>query len=358
MKTEKRIKVLVVDDSALMRKLLTKMLDSIQDLEVVGTAMDGKFALSKVEALKPDVVTLDLDMPRMDGLTALKEIVERFSLPVVLVSSYTEEGASITFDALAAGAVDFVTKPQRILSVPLETLGAKLAEKIRVAAEAKVRPMNSKRSQPPRTEKPRLGPLQTHGAKRVVVIGASTGGPHALSHFLPQIRADFPCALLIVQHMPEDFTTMFATHLGELCAIRVREAANGDPIVAGQALIAPGGLHLKVQKIGTTPTVVLSKSARVQGMRPSVDVLFRSVGEIFGDKTVGLIMTGMGEDGADGIEVIRAAGGLTLAQDRSSSVVFGMPKAAIGRRAIQKVLPLLEIGLYLNSLGREPGRLS
>jgi two-component system chemotaxis response regulator CheB len=357
-KKDKRIKVLVVDDSALMRKLLTKMLDTIDDIEVVGTAMDGKFALSKVETLRPDVVTLDLDMPRMDGLTALKEIVERFSLPVVLVSSYTEEGASITFEALAAGAVDFVTKPQRILSVPLETIGAKLAEKIRVAVNAKVRPVSSNRSKTPRIEKPRLAHVHTNGAERVVVIGASTGGPHALSHFLPQIQVDFPSALLIVQHMPEDFTTMFASHLAELCAIRVREAANGDPIIAGQALIAPGGFHLKVQRSGTTPTVVLSKSAPVHGMRPSVDVLFRSVGEIFGDKTVGLIMTGMGEDGAEGIEIIRAAGGLTLAQDQSSSVVFGMPKAAIGRRAVQKVLPLTEIGLYLNSLDQEPGRLS
>ncbi len=358
MNTKKRIKVLVVDDSALMRKLLTKMLDRLCDIEVVGTAMDGRFALTKVETLKPDVVTLDLDMPRMDGLTALKEIVQRFSLPVVLVSSYTEEGASVTFDALAAGAVDFVTKPQRILTTPLETLGSKLAEKIRVAAKAKVRPIDSNQGQRQQLKRPRKRSVNSNSAERVVVIGASTGGPHALSHILPQIRADFPAALLIVQHMPEDFTTMFATHLAEICAIQVREACNGDPVAAGQALIAPGGFHLKVQRIGRIPTVVLSKSAPVHGMRPSVDVLFNSVGEVFGEKAVGLIMTGMGEDGAEGIELIRAAGGLTLAQDRSSSVVFGMPKAAISRQAIQKVLPLLEIGPYLNSLDGEQGKLS
>jgi two-component system chemotaxis response regulator CheB len=294
----------------------------------------------------------------MDGLTALKEIVQRFSLPVVLVSSHTEEGASVAFEALASGAVDFVTKPKRILSTPLETLGSKLAEKIRVAAEAKVKPLGSSQEVRKRLDKGCTPCSTNNGTDRVVVVGASTGGPHALSHFLPQLREDFPAALLIVQHMPEDFTTMFATHLAELCAIQVREACNGDPVAAGQALIAPGGFHLKVQRVGKIPTVVLSKSAPVHGMRPSVDVLFRSVGETFGDKAVGLIMTGMGEDGAEGIELIRAAGGHTLAQDRSSSVVFGMPKAAISRRAIQKVLPLSEIAPYLNSLDRKQGKLS
>jgi two-component system chemotaxis response regulator CheB len=353
----RRIKVLVVDDSALMRKLLAKMLSVAGDIEVVGTAMDGSFALQKVEALRPDVVTLDLDMPNVDGLTALEQIVDRFRLPVVLVSAHTEEGASVTFEALAAGAVDFVTKPKRVLSAPLDSLGAKLIEKIRVAAGVEVRSLRPKPSPPPVTERgDSLFP--ENGTSHVVVIGASTGGPHALSYILPQIRKDFPAGLLIVQHMPEGFTSMFSKHLSELCSIEVREAANGDSIVAGRALVAPGGSHLKISNTNAGPMVVLSKSPPVQGMRPSADVLFQSARETFGDKVVGLIMTGMGEDGADGMESIRAAGGRTLAQDRSSSVVFGMPKAAIDRKVIQKVLPLSEIGAYLNSLDLGQGKLS
>jgi two-component system chemotaxis response regulator CheB len=353
----KRIKVLVVDDSALMRKLLAKMLSVAQDIEVVGTAMDGSFALQKIEALRPDVVTLDLDMPNVDGLTALEQIVDRFRLPVVLVSAHTEEGASVTFDALAAGAVDFVTKPKRVLSAPLDSLGAKLIEKIRVASLVEVRSLRPKPSPPHAIEHADLPPTE-NGASHVVVIGASTGGPHALSYILPQLKKDFPAGLLIVQHMPEGFTSMFSKHLSEICAVNVREAANGVLIVPGQALVAPGGSHLKIKNINGSPIVVLSKSPPVQGMRPSADVLFQSAGETFGDKVIGLIMTGMGEDGADGIETIRAAGGHTLAQDQSSSVVFGMPKAAIDRKAIQKVLPLSEIGPYLNSLDLGQGRLS
>jgi two-component system chemotaxis response regulator CheB len=351
----RRIKVLVVDDSALMRKLLAKMLSVFDDIEVVGTAMDGSFALQKVETLRPDVVTLDLDMPNVDGLTALRQIVDRFRLPVVLVSAHTEEGASVTFDALAAGAVDFVTKPKRVLSAPLDSLGAKLIEKIRIASEVEVRGLHRKRIPPPPVAQ--SGAFSDKkGASHVVVIGASTGGPHALSYILPQIKADFPAGLLIVQHMPEGFTSMFSKHLADLCSIKVREASNGDPIVAGEALVAPGGSHLKVKNLNGHPAVVLSQSPPVQGMRPSVDVLFRSAGETYGQNVVGLVMTGMGEDGADGIEAIRAAGGHTLAQDRSSSVVFGMPKAAIERQAVHKVLPLSEIGPYLNSLDLGQGR--
>jgi two-component system chemotaxis response regulator CheB len=357
MRTHNGIKVLIVDDSALMRKLLTKILSTDRDIEVVGTAMDGSFALKKVEELKPDVVTLDLDMPNVDGLTALKQIVHRHHLPVVLVSAHTEKGASVTIHALSSGAVDFITKPKRVLSTSLETIGAELIEKIRVAASIKVDNLESRlqRSQmAPASE--RIAPA--NGSKRVVLIGASTGGPHALSYLLPQIRSDFPASILIVQHMPEGFTSMFAKHLADLCTIPVREAADGDPVVAGQAIVAPGGFHLKVKNIGSTPAVVLSKSPPVQGMRPSADVLFHSAVEAFGERSIGVVLTGMGEDGADGMKAIRAVGGHTIAQDRESSVVFGMPKAAIDRKAIEKVLPLYEIGNYLNSLDAEQGRLS
>lgn len=349
MKAPSPIKVLVVDDSALMRKLLPTMLSAAEDIEVVGTAMDGSFALKKVEALRPDVVTLDLEMPNVDGLTALEQIVGRYRLPVVLVSAHTEEGASITVAALSAGAVDFVTKPRRVLSAPLETIGSELIEKIRLAAGVEIRPLKSKPPfRPPANT--RAPYPQSCGADRVLGIGASTGGPHALSYLIPQIRMDFPVGILIVQHMPEGFTSMFAKHLADLSAVAVREAADGDAIVAGQALVAPGGRHLKVRRIGSTPRVVLSKSPPIQGMRPSADVLFKSLVETFGNRAIGLVMTGMGEDGAAGMAAIRSAGGHTIAQDRASSVVFGMPKAAIDRKAVERVLPLSEIGPYLNSL--------
>lgn len=357
MKTHNPIRVLVVDDSALMRKLLAKMLSVAKDIEVVGTAMDGSFALKKVVDLKPDVVTLDLDMPNVDGLTALKRIVKHHRLPVVLVSAHTQEGASVTINALAAGAVDFVTKPRRVLSATLETIGAELIEKIRVAVGVKVNRFQS-RPYRPRTDRSQRVASPPNGACRVIVVGASTGGPHALSYLLPQIRTDFPAAILIVQHMPEGFTSMFAKHLADLSSIPVHEAADGEPIVPGQAAVAPSGQHLKVRHIGSTPTVVLSKSSPVQGMRPSADVLFQSVADVFGSRATGLILTGMGEDGANGMTAIRSAGGHTIAQDRESSVVFGMPKAAIDRKSVQRVLPLSEIGVYLNSLELGRGGLS
>ena len=352
----KPIRVLVVDDSALMRKLLVKMLEATEDVEVVGTAMDGVFALDKVERLKPDVVTLDLDMPRMDGLTALRQIVERFRLPVVLVSSHTAKGAAVTFEALAAGGVDFVTKPERILSASLETLGSELVEKIRVAAGISVRKLRRLSQPPERSSDVRQAPAEQQGeAELVVAIGVSTGGPNALSYLLPQIRSDFPASLLIVQHMPEGFTAKFAERLDSLSAIDVCEAAEGDRVMPGRALIAPGGRHLKVKRTGETPVAMLSKSPPAHGLRPSADVLFDSVAREYGGRAVGLIMTGMGEDGAEGLLAIRAAGGHTLAQDRESSVVYGMPGAAIDRGAVEKVLSLSEIGDYLNTLDMELG---
>ena len=357
MKKRDPIRVLIVDDSALMRKLLAKMLSVADDIEVVGTAMDGSFALKKVEDLKPDVVTLDLDMPNVDGLTALKQIVKHHRLPVVLVSAHTEKGASVTINALAAGAVDFVTKPRRVLSAPLEIIGDELIEKIRIAVGVKIDRFESRPDRAPRNRSSRVA-TAANGARRVIVIGASTGGPHALSYLLPQIRSDLAAAILIVQHMPEGFTSMFAKHLADLSAIPVREAADGDPLVPGQAAVAPGDHHVKVQQIGSSPTVVLSKSPPVKGMRPSADVLFHSAAEIFGERATAVVLTGMGEDGADGMTAIRAAGGHTVAQDRASSVVFGMPKAAIDRKSIQRVLPLSEIAVYLNSLDLRPGELS
>lgn len=352
--SERRIRVLVVDDSAFMRKVLVKMLEPYEDIEVVATAMDGVFALEKLERTRPDVVTLDLEMPRMDGRTALQHIVDDFQLPVVLVSAHTSSGAQATFDALAAGAVDFVTKPERIFSTPLDALSTDLVHKIRAAARARVRR--------PFT---RCAPSDVHtgpgtagagaAATEIVAMGVSTGGPNALSLLLPAIRADFGPGIVIVQHMPAGFTGQFADRLSRLSAIAVKEAEEGDIVTSGTALIAPGGRHIEILRSGTKLVVQLSSSAAVRGHRPSADVLFASVAKAAGARACGIILTGMGEDGAEGLLTLHSAGGHTLAQDEASSVVYGMPRAAIERGAVDKVMSLAEIGPYLNTFGRQRG---
>lgn len=354
------IRILIVDDSAFMRRLLTKVLEPYDDIEVVATAMDGVFALDKIEQLelRPDVITLDLEMPRLDGMTTLKRIVDMYQLPVVLVSAHTSKGAKATFDALAAGAVDFITKPDRIFSTPVASLGEDLAAKIRVAARAKIsrpaiRPVTGPTRPAPR---PQVLAKRVAPARDVVGIAVSTGGPNALSTMLAEIQSGFKPALLIVQHMPEGFTAQFAERLAKLARIEVREAADGDTVAAGCALVARAGHHMVLEREDAGVTVRLTRSDPVRGHRPSADVLFRSIAEVVGAKSIGMILTGMGEDGADGIAAIQEAGGHTVAQDESSSVVFGMPKAAIERGVVDRVLPLSEMAGYLNSLSSEQQR--
>ncbi|MGH9319489.1 MAG: protein-glutamate methylesterase/protein-glutamine glutaminase [Vicinamibacteria bacterium] len=346
--TGRPIRVLVVDDSAFMRKVLVKMLEPYDDIEVVATAMDGVFALEKLVRSKPDVVTLDLEMPRMDGRTALQRIVDDFRLPVILVSAHTAKGAKATFEGLAAGAVDFVTKPERIFTTPLEGLSSDLAQKIRTAAKAKVRKPALR--VPDRRGLCLLAETTEVAATEVVAIAVSTGGPNALSVLLAQIGAGYRPALLIVQHMPEGFTGQFADRLSRLASIAVREAEDGDLVASGLALIAPGGRHIEVIRTAGRLVVRLSDAPPVRGHRPSADVLFRSVARTAGARAVGVILTGMGEDGAEGMVAIHDAGGHTLAQDEASSVVYGMPRAAIERGAVDKVLSLSEMGAYLNAL--------
>lgn len=344
-----RIRVLVVDDSALMRKLLVRILETAEDIEVVGTAIDGDFALGKIGSLRPHVVTLDLDMPRLNGLATLRQIVERWELPVVLVSSFTAKGADLTLEGLAAGAVDFVTKPKRVLSSALDEVGRELLEKIRAAAGLRVRQLVS---EPVPSELPacdREEPALVN-PDFVVALGVSTGGPAALAYLLPQIRPDFPGTLLIVQHMPEGLTARFAERLGRRSAIEVREAEAGERIAPARALIAPGGSHLELRRDGEAGAVRLSRRPPVRGLRPSADVLFFSVAEAYGPRALGIIMTGMGEDGAEGLRAIRKAGGRTVAQDQESSVVFGMPRAAIERGAVEEIMPLGRMADFLNQL--------
>ena len=335
------VRVLVVDDSALMRKLIPQIIERDSSIQVVGTAMDGEFALKKMDELKPDVVTLDLDMPRMDGMETLRLIVRNHKVPVIVVSAHTTQGASATFKALASGAFDFVAKPKDAASAHMEDISQELIGKIKVASQSNVSQAANPAivlSEPRRAAKPAAKPKRA--PSKIVAIGISTGGPNALQYVLSQLPGDFPGSILVVQHMPEGFTELFARRLDECCAIDVKEAQSGDLIVAGRALICPGNRHMKVKRMPLGDIIVLSDDDRVNGHRPSVDVLFRSVAQEFGNNSLAVIMTGMGEDGAEGMNAIKRAGGMTVAQSEDSCVVFGMPKAAIERGYAIRVVPL------------------
>ncbi|HEY6306321.1 MAG TPA: chemotaxis response regulator protein-glutamate methylesterase [Candidatus Angelobacter sp.] len=336
--TNHHVRVLVVDDSALMRKLIPQILARDSDIQVVGTAMDGAFGLKKIENLKPDVVTLDLEMPRMDGMETLRQITRRSHVPVIVVSALSTEGATATFKALALGAFDFVAKPRDAASAHMDEIAQDLIDKIKAAATSKVRGAPALLPEHPKASKPGFRPRKE--PTKIVAMGVSTGGPNALQYLLAKLPGDFPGSIVVVQHMPEGFTHMFAQRLNESCAIDVKEAQSGDLLVAGRALICPGDRHIKVRRMPLGNTVVLSDDSRMNGHRPSVDILFRSVAAEFGSRAVGVLMTGMGEDGAMGLGLIKNSGGLTIAQSEESCVVFGMPKAAIERGFAMRVVPL------------------
>ncbi len=344
------IRVLVVDDSALMRKMIPQMLERDGGIRVVGTAMDGKFALDKAAELKPDVITLDLEMPRMNGIDALRQIAKHHPSPVIVVSAHTTEGANSTFKALAMGAFDFVTKPANGSSRHIADIAQQLTAKIRAAAQARATAPRAF----PSVDFPKVQKVARKKAapSRVIAIGVSTGGPNSVQYVLSRLPADFTGSILIVQHMPEGFTEMFARRLDASCAIDVKEANSGDLLLAGRALICPGNRHMKVRRAALGDMVVLSDEERVNGHRPSVDVLFRSVAEEFGARAAGVLMTGMGEDGAEGMGLIKSAGGMTIAQSAESCVVYGMPRAAIERGFALRVSPLETIPSAVQSLCR------
>jgi two-component system chemotaxis response regulator CheB len=350
----KKVRVLVVDDSALMRKLIPQMLASDESIEVVGTAMDGTFCLKKIEELKPNVVTLDLEMPGMNGIDTLKEIMRRQPVPVIVFSSHSIEGASVTMKALGLGAFDFVTKPKDASAHMAET-SRELIAKVKAASECKLKPRMLS-GKPPAPEKL---PASNASPTKVVAIGVSTGGPQALEYVLTQLPADFPGAITIVQHMPDGFTDMFARRLDEICPMRVKEAQSGDLLQAGRVLICPGSRHMKVKRLPLGDIAVLSDEPRVNGHRPSADVLLRSVADEFKANAVGILMTGMGDDGAEGLGAIKKEGGMTVAQNEESCVVYGMPKAAIERGYAIRVVGLDVMGATLQAIvgrGSEAGR--
>jgi len=339
------IRVLVVDDSAFMRRVISEAIAAQPDMEVAGVAINGLDALVKVEQLQPDVVTLDVEMPDMDGLTALRHLMARYPRPVVMLSTMTQDGAVTTLRALSIGAVDFVAKPSAAISLDFHRVKDELLHKIRVAAKATARgPVVSGQSV---SKKPAPGiphrttghwpPTTDHSFDRIVVIGSSTGGPRALGTLIPALPADGRTAYLIVQHMPAGFTKSLAERLDTVSQLTVREAAQGDHLAAGLALLAPGNLHMRISPTGT---VELDEGPRVHGVRPSIDVTLASAVERYGQLALTVILTGMGSDGTAGAVALHEAGGVVLAEDESTCVVWGMPRAVFERGVTDRVVPL------------------
>lgn len=346
----KKIRVLVVDDSALIRGLLTEILSNDPSIEVVGIAPDPYIARDKIKSLNPDVLTLDVEMPKMDGLTFLQKLMIGHPIPVVMISSLTEQGAATTLQALEAGAVDFVTKPTVDIQNGLEDLAQQITTKVKIAAQAKVR----KRSVPADSAE-RIKALAAQSSMiktthTIIAIGASTGGTEALRELLEVLPPNTP-PIIITQHMPERFTKSFAERLNELCQIGVKEAREGDSVIPGQALVAPGNYHMELRRSGARYYVTLNQSPPINRHRPSVDVMFASVGHYAGANSIGIILTGMGNDGAAGMLKMNQSGAFTLAQDEATCVVFGMPKEAIKAGGVNKILPLSELpGAILSHL--------
>jgi two-component system chemotaxis response regulator CheB len=353
--SKRKIRVMVVDDSAVMRKMIPRLLENDDEIEVVATALDGDFAIMKIEQVKPDVVTLDIDMPRMDGITALRHIVAEYAIPVLMLSSLTTEGAALTLKALQMGAVDFICKPAS--ADRIGEMAAELIAKIKAAARSQVVELSHLESGDSTAKANGSWPIPRGGSRKIVAIGASSGGPNALRFLLPKIPGDLGAGIVIVQHMPEKFTEMLARWLDDICELEVREARDGDLIIPGRALIAPGHAHLKVKRTPQGSVAEVERREPVSGHMPSVDVLFRSVAAEYGANAVAIIMTGMGSDGAAGIGEVQRAGGMTVAQDKESCTIFGMPRAAIDRGFIDKVVPLVDMASYLiSTVGRSVNR--
>jgi len=337
-----KIKVLVIDDSALMRKLISSILEAAPDIEVVGSASDPYKAREKILALQPDVLTLDVEMPRMDGLTFLGKLMRSRPMPVVMVSSLTEKGCDTTIKALELGAVDFVTKPRIDVTEGMASVGTDIIEKVRVASRARVTRLSAATAEPTIATMGRSQDALITSTHKVIAIGTSTGGTRALTQVLPALPSDTP-GIVVVIHMPPGFTKSYAERLNGMCQLRVREATDGDVILPGHVLIAPGNFHMTVRRSGARYLVGVNSDAPVNQFRPSVDVLFQSCAQFVGSNAVGVILTGMGSDGADGLAAMRDAGAMTIAQNEETSVVFGMPKEAIKRGGVETVLPLDEI---------------
>lgn len=352
-RTERRIRVLVVDDSAVIRKLVTDALAADPQIEVVGTAQNGRVAIERVLQLTPDAVTMDIEMPVMNGIDAVRTIRRTHPrLPIVMFSTLTERGASATLDALSAGASDYVTKPSNVagFAQSLTNVREQLIPKLKALTGVGVPRAGTRLpSQPAPPKGSRAGAIQA------IVLGCSTGGPDALSKVLPGLPASLGVPVLIVQHMPPVFTRLLAQRLDQTCPLRVSEAVEGDEVVAGRVLIAPGGSHLELRRRGTGVVAALTDAPPENFCRPAVDVLFRSAVGVYNDRLLSVVLTGMGRDGEKGARLIRNAGGEVIAQDEATSVVWGMPGAVVTSGLADKVVPLARVSAeVVASLTRGP----
>jgi two-component system chemotaxis response regulator CheB len=350
--TKPRIRVLIVDDSAVVRQTLSEVLGSDPEIEVIATAADPYVAAERIREQLPDVITLDIEMPRMDGLTFLQKIMTQHPIPVVICSSLAEEGAQSTLKALEYGAVDIITKPRLGSKQFLEDSRITLCQAVKAAAAARLQPIRPIRVVEPKLTADAMLSPATHAmaetTEKIVAIGASTGGTEALKTLLEALPADAP-GIVVVQHMPETFTRAFANRLDGLCRITVKEAESNDTVLRGRALIAPGNRHMLLKRSGARYYVDVKEGPLVCRHRPSVDVLFRSAARYAGQNAVGVILTGMGDDGARGMLEMKQAGAKTIAQNEATCVVFGMPNEAIKRDAVDKILPLESVaGAILN----------
>jgi len=357
------IRVMIIDDSALVRRIASDILTEDPEITVVATAAQAEFALPKLDREKPDVITMDMEMPGMGGLEAIRRIMATRPTPIVVLSAYAQKGAELTLQALDLGAVDFAQKPSASLSGGLTAIAQELVEKVRNAARiefpqpsappppAPVAPAPAPVVRvPARAPRP---PLEYSGETdcELVAIGTSTGGPVALKTVLTMLPASLPVGVVVVQHMPPVFTKAFADRLNDCCEVEVKEAENGDAIRPGRVLIAPGAWHMTVTKFGGEPRVTLNQSPNVNGHRPSVDVLMHSVAMEYGSRAVGVIMTGMGRDGADGLKELHHRGGHVIAQDRETSVIYGMNREVVQAGSADEVVPVEEIaGRILEAL--------
>lgn len=339
-----KIRVLTIDDSALMRQILARLLARDPDIEVVGAAPDPLIARQKIKDLNPDVITLDVEMPRMDGLTFLEQLMARHPMPVVMVSSLTEAGCETTLRALELGAVDFFTKPKLDIQAGVEEQAQVLIAKIKAAAAARISRPAGPRARPSSPAAASSAMIKT--TDTVIAIGASTGGTEAVKDILAALPPNMP-PVLVTQHMPERFTHSWAGRLNDLSRLSVKEAQDGDSVLPGHVLIAPGNYHMTLVRSGARYSVRITQDPPVNRHRPSVDMMFDSVARYAGANAIGVILTGMGADGANGLLTMRQAGAHTIAQDESTCVVFGMPKEAIRRGGVDRILPLQEIAGYL-----------
>jgi two-component system, chemotaxis family, protein-glutamate methylesterase/glutaminase len=337
------VRVLVVDDSAFMRIALSRMIASEPEFEVVGTACDGSEALTKIPSLNPDIITLDIQMPGLDGLATLRCIMNQFPRPVIMVSSVTESDAHATFTALGAGAFDYVPKQMSSTSLDIQHIREDLVAKIRAAAHSRKPPISESYRKPPRSSVEYQSAIAATPA--IVALGASTGGPKALEEILPLLPRDLSVPVLVVQHMPYGFTAAFAQRLNSMCAVEVHEATHDEPVVPGVVYIAPAGIHMTVNRRLDSKAAVINLEfiPDLHQHMPSVDVMMRSVAHHFRNLAMGVILTGMGTDGAEGMHAIRGQGGLTIGQDEESCAVYGMPRASAELGAVTRIVPLQRI---------------